>query len=106
MIPKNGFIRKDYLILKTNVLRNDETRTDSFQFHKKYEPLVYSSRHYIEKPTHFDDRHTAFTFVCAAKETEARFNPKMYFDKAKIGSGEVLRSSFFLLNSGSGWQDR
>lgn len=90
MIPQNGFIRKDYLIFKTNVLRNDETRTDSFAFHKKYEPLSYTSRHYIEKPIHFDDRHPAFTFVCAVKETEARFNPKTYFDKAKISSGEVL----------------
>lgn len=90
MIPRNSIIPKDYLIFKTNVLRNDETMTDAFAFHKKYEPLAYTNRHYIEKPVHFDDRHPAFTFVCATKQTEARFNPKMYFDKAKISSGEVL----------------
>lgn len=90
MIPLNNTLSKDYLIFTTNVLRNDKSKTDSFEFYKKYEPLAYVDRHYYSNPTHFDERNPAFKFVCAAREIEAKFNPKTYFDRARISSGEVM----------------
>lgn len=86
-IPKQS-IAHNFLIFKTNVLRNDRTLIDGFDFHSKYESLAYVP--YKQKPVNFNKRNPAFELYMHVRETLGRFNANNYRDKARIGKGEVL----------------
>ena len=86
-VPKNC-IEHDFLIIKTNVLRNDKLLIDGFYFHDKYESLAYVP--YKQKPVNFSKRNPAFELYMHVREALGRFNANNYRNKAQISKGEVL----------------
>lgn len=91
MIPKKDITKRDYMIFKTSVIRNDLTGTDDFRFLKRYEPAGYNSQiSPINKVVRFDTEHPAFTFLEATSITPLSFNPENYRTKYSMSMGKVL----------------
>lgn len=95
MVTQNDVTKRDYMIFKTNVIRNDLTGTDDFRFLKCYTQLGYDAQNPspympINRTTRFDSEHPAFTFCEATTSSPRLFNPETYRSKYSMGAGEVL----------------
>lgn len=91
MITQKDITKQDYMIFKTNIIRNDLTGTDDFRILKRYEPYGYNSQiSPINRTTRFDSEHPAFTFLEAAEITPISFNPENYRTKYHLNMGKVF----------------
>ena len=89
MVSQKDITKRDYMIFKTNVIRNDLTGTDDFRFLKRYEPYGYNSQvSPINRVVRFDTEHPAFTFLEKATVTPISFCPENYRSKYSMSMGE------------------
>ena len=89
MISQKDITKRDYMIFKTSVIRNDLTVTDDFCFLKRFEPYGYNSQvSPINRVVRFDTEHPAFTFLEKTTTLPISFYPEDY--RSKYGMGEVL----------------
>ena len=91
MASQKDITKRNYMIFKTSVIRNDLTGTDDFRFLKRYEPYGYNSQvSPINRVVRFDTEHPAFTFLEKATVTPISFCPENYRSKYSMSMGEVL----------------
>jgi hypothetical protein len=77
---------KEYLILTTNVLRNDEYFDGTLTFHDQYSPLRYDPVQ--GRPVNYNERIKAFTFRKTIKTNKPLTNIISQF--REVSRGEIL----------------